>query len=500
VFGRRRAGDVAWAEFRRKPISRADRHGRTYEVEAAPPSPVSRRIVVVDAGAVNDDRPDDTAESTARPQATGRSRSKAALASADSAEAKRRTEILQIANAVIASSGLRTTLRQIGDAAGILAGSLYHHFESKDALLTELLRRYHADLDRVGAIALGKLDEREPRPVAEQIVDLGRAVARTAVEHRAALQMSFYERHGSAPELIELTQRRPTAVQNAMESILRAGRWSGYLIADIDVPIVADRLCQSMLHVGLEVIRHNADSDQVAAVLSRIMLHGLATSQPRDAALDRSSAFAVADSVVGTWADEDGSDAGDKVAHIRAVARAEFGRRGYELTSVRDIASAAGVGASTVYRLLGSKEELLMSIMSSFGKKVGDGWTGVLTSDSTAAEKLDAMSWLNINAVQQFPDEFRIQLAWMRHSPPDTANPGWSFTTRLQEMQRLLSEGIRSGEMTIESPTSEMLARCVIEAHWMPENILREVGAREALLLARDTVLRGIVDRDAGSN
>jgi AcrR family transcriptional regulator len=459
---------------------------------------------MVDAGAVNDDWPDDAAESTARPRNSRPHSPQAGLASVDSAEAKRRTEILQIANAVIASSGLRTSLRQIGDAAGILAGSLYHHFESKDALLTELLRRYHADLDRVGEVALGKLDEREPRPVAEQIMDLGRAIARTAVEHRAALQMSFYERHGSAPELIELTQRRPTAVQTAMESILRAGRWSGYLIADIDVPIVADRLCQSMLHVGLEVIRHNADSDQVAAVLSRIMLHGLATSQPSDAALDRSSAFAVADSVVSTWADEGGADADadpdDHVARVRAVARAEFGRRGYELTTMRDIASAAGVGNSTVYRLLGSKEELLMSIMSSFGKKVGDGWTGVLTSDSTAAEKLDAMSWLNINAVHKFPDEFRIQLAWMRHSPPDTANPGWSFTTRLQQMQKLLSEGIRSGEMTIESPTSEMLARCVIEAHWMPENILRMVGARGTLILARDTVLRGIVNRGARSN
>jgi AcrR family transcriptional regulator len=204
--------------------------------------------------------------------------------------------------------------------------------------------------------------------------------------------------------------------------------------------------------------------------------------------------------VISTWADKGGPDPEDKVAHIRAVARTEFGRRGYELTTMRDIAAAAGVGNSTVYRLLGSKEELLMSIMSAFGQKVGDGWTGVLTSNSTAAEKLDAMSWLNINAVHQFPDEFRIQLAWMRHSPPDTANPGWSFTTRLQQMQEMLSAGVRSGEISIESPTSEMLARCVIEAHWMPENILREIGVRRALLLARDTVLRGIVNRGASSN
>ena len=36
---------------------------------------------------------------------------------------------------------------------------------------------------------------------------------------------------------------------------------------------------------------------------------------------------------------------------LRAVARAEFGRRGYEATTVRDIAKAAGLSTGTVYRL-----------------------------------------------------------------------------------------------------------------------------------------------------
>src|ERR1700757_3912553 len=71
----------------------------------------------------------------------------------------RRTEILQTAASLIASSGLRTSLQEIADAAGILPGSLYHHFESKEAILVELIRRYHADLDRVGEMALDKLDE-----------------------------------------------------------------------------------------------------------------------------------------------------------------------------------------------------------------------------------------------------------------------------------------------------------------------------------------------------
>ena len=75
------------------------------------------------------------------------------------ADGTRRTEILEAAASLIASSGLRTSLQEIADAAGILPGSLYHHFESKEAILIELIRRYHADLDRIGEIAQQRLDE-----------------------------------------------------------------------------------------------------------------------------------------------------------------------------------------------------------------------------------------------------------------------------------------------------------------------------------------------------
>jgi len=281
-----------------------------------------------------------------------------------------------------------------------------------------------------------------------------------------------------------------------MLQTLRAGRWSGYLRADVDLPTLADRICQSMLHVGLDVIRHNADADEVAAVLCRILLQGLASRSRSDPELDRSSAFAVADQVIETWTDGSETNSNDKAAHIRKVARTEFGRRGYEVTTIRDIASAAGLGIGTVYRLSGSKEELLASIMRSFEEKVGAGWVGVLQSDATPTEKLDALSWVDINALDRFHDEFRIQLAWMRQSPPDT-NPARSFTARLQQLEALLSEGIKSGEIRNDSASTEVLSRCVIDVLWMPESIVRAAGKRAALIHARDTVLRGVTNRSA---
>jgi AcrR family transcriptional regulator len=408
----------------------------------------------------------------------------------------RRAEILQSAAALIASSGLRTSVQEIADAAGILAGSLYHHFESKEAILIELIRRYHADLDRIGELAQQRLDEPHPRPVAERIAELGSAIAHCAVQHRAALQISFYEAPSTNPELVELAQRPPIGIQQAMLQTLRAARWNGYLRPDVDLPTLADRICQSMLHVGLDVIRHKAAADEVAAVMCRILLQGLASRSRSDPELDGSGAFAAAEQVIETWIDASEANSDDKAAHIRRVARTEFGRRGYEVTTIRDIASAAGLGIGTVYRLVDSKEALLASIMRSFEEKVGAGWIAVLRSDATPIEKLDALSWIDINALDRFHDEFRIQLAWMRQSPPDT-NPARSFTARLRQLKVLLSEGIRSGEIRIESPSTELLSRCVIDVLWMPESIVRAAGKRAALIHARDTVVRGVTTRSA---
>ena len=52
----------------------------------------------------------------------------------------RREEILSLAAEQFAERGVAsTTVRDIGAAAGILSGSLYHHFTSKDQMVAELL-------------------------------------------------------------------------------------------------------------------------------------------------------------------------------------------------------------------------------------------------------------------------------------------------------------------------------------------------------------------------
>ena len=102
---------------------------------------------------------------------------------------------------------------------------------------------------------------------------------------------------------------------------------------------------------------------------------------------------------------------------------------------MREIAAVAGVSLGKLTRVAGSKPEMLASIMRSFGSRLTAGYSGVLNADSSPLEKMDALSWVHINAVKHFPDEYKIQQAWMRQSPPDTPNPGFAFANRMRRLK-----------------------------------------------------------------
>jgi AcrR family transcriptional regulator len=71
----------------------------------------------------------------------------------------RREVILSSAAEIFARKGLQaTTVRGIADAVGVLSGSLYHHFPSKNTILNEILHRYLASIqDRYDSVlASGK--------------------------------------------------------------------------------------------------------------------------------------------------------------------------------------------------------------------------------------------------------------------------------------------------------------------------------------------------------
>jgi AcrR family transcriptional regulator len=83
--------------------------------------------------------------------------------------ATRREELLAITAGLFAKKGFRnTTVRDIADAAGILSGSLYHHFDSKESMVDEILSTFQEELfGQYDEILAGDAD---PRTKLEQAV------------------------------------------------------------------------------------------------------------------------------------------------------------------------------------------------------------------------------------------------------------------------------------------------------------------------------------------
>lgn len=146
----------------------------------------------------------------------------------------RRTELLAIAAGLFAQKGFRsTTVRDIAEAAGILSGSLYHHFDSKESMVDEILRTFQDEL-------FGQYDE----------ILRGDDDARTRLERAVEVSFAAIDRH---PHEVAIFQNEAAylggfdrfaylAERNAQSrlvwiTLLDDGVRSGALRADLDVEL-----------------------------------------------------------------------------------------------------------------------------------------------------------------------------------------------------------------------------------------------------------------------
>jgi TetR/AcrR family transcriptional regulator, cholesterol catabolism regulator len=147
----------------------------------------------------------------------------------------RRDELLELAATMFAARGMRaTTVRDIADSAGILSGSLYHHFSSKEEMVDELLRGFLDWLfDRYQEIVAT-----EPNPL-ERLKGLFMA-SFEAIEHRHA-QVVIYQdeaKHLSGQPRFSYVEERNKQQRKMWLHLLNQGVEEGYFRPDIDVDLV----------------------------------------------------------------------------------------------------------------------------------------------------------------------------------------------------------------------------------------------------------------------
>jgi AcrR family transcriptional regulator len=153
----------------------------------------------------------------------------------DRALPSRRDELLELAATMFAERGLRaTTVRDIADSAGILSGSLYHHFKSKEQMAEEVLRDF---LDWLFARYQEIVDgETDPLTRVSGLF----MVSFEAIEHRHA-QVVIYQdeakRLSSLPQF-GFVDTRNREQRKMWVDVLKQGVAEGCFRPDLDVDLV----------------------------------------------------------------------------------------------------------------------------------------------------------------------------------------------------------------------------------------------------------------------
>ena len=216
-------------------------------------------------------RDNGTVGTTRKSQVSGRGR--AAADAGPAGRSGRRAHMVVLAGELFAEKGYRaTTVREIADAAGILSGSLYHHFDSKESIGDEILSSFITAVlaDYRAAVASAG----DPRAVIEQIV---RTTSETLSQHRAALAMlqndwsyfSTQPRFSYLPKALREFER-------TWISQLEQGKEAGLFQQDLDAKLTY-RLMRDVLWIPAQWRRTGGyTTGQVVEGFLRILFDGIA--------------------------------------------------------------------------------------------------------------------------------------------------------------------------------------------------------------------------------
>ncbi|MGW0037854.1 TetR family transcriptional regulator [Gordonia sp. NPDC003376] len=176
-----------------------------------------------------------------------------------------------------------------------------------------------------------------------------------------------------------------------------------------------------------------------------------------------------------------------------------FTERGYHGTSMRDIASSAGVTVASIYHYYPSKQEILREIMAATMRDTIESTRdAVLAADNSPARQLDAAmrAWVIFHTTRQ--PEALIGASELRSLDPE----GLALVTALRHEQEtifrgVIERGVRTGDFTTKYPGEAARAALAMGANiasWYQED--SKLTPEELAERYSDLVLGTVRERD----
>jgi len=186
---------------------------------------------------------------------------------------------------------------------------------------------------------------------------------------------------------------------------------------------------------------------------------------------------------------------------VLRVATALFAERGYQGTSLREVAAAAGCTKPALYYHFGNKESLFLAALRTEAEALTDLLDASLAQAGSVRDRL-------VDAIRAFVAHCRLHpsgLALLEHAEalPDEGQPSFDFasirTVHLGLARRLLEDGVAAGELRGDLPVDEAVLALAGLVHQRTERFLRDGQPipHDFPERAIDLLLRGMAREDA---
>ncbi|MBB2912313.1 AcrR family transcriptional regulator [Streptosporangium becharense] len=198
---------------------------------------------------------------------------------ASGSASERRDHLVKLAAELFARKGFQaTTVREIAEEAGILSGSLYHHFDSKETIVDEVLTTFLDDL--VGRYRAALEQGGDPRTILSEMVRIGFS---TLEPHRAAItvmQNDWNYLRSLPGNRFDYLVRAEEEVERMWVEQIKRGQAAGQLRSDVD-PKLTYRMIRDTIWVAVRWFRPGGrlNTGGLAEHYITVLFDGVATGE-----------------------------------------------------------------------------------------------------------------------------------------------------------------------------------------------------------------------------
>jgi AcrR family transcriptional regulator len=188
-----------------------------------------------------------------------------------------RDRILRTAALLFAEKGFEaTSVREIVESAGVTKGALYHYFDSKDDLLSEIYTRMlRMQTERMEQIA------DSDRPLRERVHAIMADVVLTSVQNLADATIFFQSMHLLTPEKQAQVRAERRRYHHRFRGLIEEGQRNGEFREDVPADLV--------VHYGFGAVHRlsmwyhpegELTGEQVGGYFADLLLAGLRKDAP----------------------------------------------------------------------------------------------------------------------------------------------------------------------------------------------------------------------------